>query len=234
LSRSVLVTGGNRGIGLAIAEAFLHAGDKVAVTYRSDPPPAGLFGVKCDVTDAAAVDDAFAAVEAEQGPVEVMVSNAGITRDGLLIRMSEADLVDVIDANLLGPARVAKRAAMGMVKAKRGRMVFVSSAVGMAGEKGQANYAASKSGLIGLARSIAREYGSRGITANIVAPGYTQTDMTAGLSETVIEAMLARIPLGRAAQPNEIAAAVVFLASEGAAYITGAVLPVDGGGGMGH
>ena len=232
--RSVLVTGGNRGIGLAIAQAFAAQGDRVAVTHRASPPPDGLFGVQCDVTSGDDVDAAFTAVEAEHGPVEVLVSNAGTTDDTLLMRMSEESFTRVVDANLTGAYRVAKRATRGMLKARAGRMVFISSVVGLSGAPGQVNYAASKAGLVGLARSVARELGSRGITANVVAPGYVETDMTAALTDARREEVLRAVPLGRTATPEEIAGVVVFLASEPAAYITGAVIPVDGGVGMGH
>ncbi len=233
--RIVLVTGGSRGIGLAIARRFAADGDRVAVTYHSSPPPDGLFGVKCDVTDQAAVDEAFATVEAEfGGPVEVLVSNAGVTRDGLILRMSEDDFTSVVDANLTAAYRVCKRAARGMVKARAGRIVLISSVVGLLGQAGQANYAASKAGLVGLARSLARELGSRGITVNVVAPGPVETDMTAALSEAQLASIVGAVPLGRMASPDEVAGAVVFLASADAAYITGAVVPVDGGLGMGH
>jgi 3-oxoacyl-[acyl-carrier protein] reductase len=234
VSRSVLVTGGNRGIGLAIARAFVEEGDKVAVTYRSGQPPEGFLGVRCDVTDPAAVDVAFETVEAEQGPVEVLVANAGITRDTLLLRMSEEDWSAVIGTNLTGSFRVAKRAAKGMLRLRRGRIVFISSVVGLLGSPGQVNYAASKSGLVGMARSVARELGSRSITANVVAPGFVETEMTAELPEATRAEYLGQIPLGRYAHVDEIAAAVVWLASDGAAYVTGAVIPVDGGLGMGH
>jgi 3-oxoacyl-[acyl-carrier protein] reductase len=229
----VLVTGGNRGIGLAVARAFAAAGDRVAVTHRASGAPEGLFGVQCDVTDADAVDAAFGAVESEHGPVEVLVSNAGITDDTLLLRMSEESFERVVDANLTGAYRVAKRAASGMLKARRGRMIFVSSVVALVGAAGQANYAASKAGLIGLARSIARELGSRGITANVIAPGFVETDMTAQVTEARKTEILASVPLRRYGTPEEIAATAVFLASEPAAYISGVVLPVDGGLGMG-
>ena len=232
--RSVLVTGGNRGIGLAIARAFAEQGDAVAVTHRGSGAPEGLFGVECDVTDSAAVDRAFTEVEEHQGPVEVLVSNAGITRDGLLMRMKEPDFTDVVDANLTAAYRVAKRAAAKMVRARWGRMIFISSVVGLSGGPGQVNYAASKAGLVGVARSIARELGSRGVTANVVAPGFVHTDMTAELPAARREEILASVPLGRYAEPGEIAGVVRFLASDDAAYITGAVLPVDGGLGMGH
>jgi 3-oxoacyl-[acyl-carrier protein] reductase len=207
----------------------------VAVTYHSSPPPEGLFGVKCDVTDQAAVDAAFAAVEAEfGGPVEVLVSNAGVTRDGLLLRMSEDDFTSVIDANLTAAYRVTKRAAKGMLKARAGRIILMSSVVGLLGQAGQANYAASKAGLVGLARSLARELGSRGITVNVVAPGPVETDMTAALNEAQLASIVDAVPLGRMATVAEIAGAVAFLAGPDAAYITGAVIPVDGGLGMGH
>ncbi len=233
--RVILVTGGSRGIGLACARWFAGQGDRVAVTYHSSPPPEGFFGVQCDVTYADAVDAAFTAVEEHFGdPVEVLVSNAGITKDGLLLRMSEDDFTSVIDANLTAAYRVAKRAAKAMLKARRGRIVLVSSVVGLLGSAGQANYAASKAGLVGFARSLARELGSRSITVNVVAPGPVATDMTAALSDDQLEAITEQVPLGRMAEPDEIAAAVGFLASEDAAYVTGAVIPVDGGLGMGH
>ncbi|MFI9594884.1 beta-ketoacyl-ACP reductase [Nonomuraea sp. NPDC052265] len=231
MARSVLVTGGNRGIGLAIARELAAAGDAVAVTYRSGEPPEGLFGVRCDVTSTAEVEAAFDKVEAEQGPVEVLVSNAGITKDTLLAMMKEETFTDVIDANLTGAYRVAKRAIRPMMKLKRGRIVLISSVVGLSGQAGQANYAASKAGLVGFARSLAREYGSRNITVNVVAPGFVATDMTAGLDQ---EAIVKNIPLGRQAAPAEIARVVRFLAGDDASYITGAVIPVDGGLGMGH
>jgi 3-oxoacyl-[acyl-carrier protein] reductase len=234
MSRVVLVTGGSRGIGLACAQRFAALGDQVAVTYHSSPPPDGLFGVQCDVTDVQQVDAAFAAVEERFGPVEVLVSNAGVTKDTLLLRMSEADFTQVIDTNLTAAYRVAKRAAQGMLRARRGRIIFVSSVVGLLGSAGQANYAASKAGLVGFARSLARELGSRSITVNVVAPGPVETDMTAALGEKRITELTAAVPLGRMATPDEIAAAVAFLASSDAAYITGAVVPVDGGLGMGH
>jgi 3-oxoacyl-[acyl-carrier protein] reductase len=229
-----LVTGGNRGIGRAIAEAFLAAGDKVAVTYRSGELPDGVLGVKCDVTDAAAVDAAFAEAEAAHGPVEVVVANAGITRDTLLLRMSEDDFATVLDTNLTGSFRVAKRAAKSMLRQRRGRIIFISSVVGLLGSPGQVNYAASKSGLIGMARSMARELGSRNITANVVAPGFIETAMTAELTEERRRQILGSVPLGRYGQVAEIAGVCLFLAGEHAAYITGAVIPVDGGLGMGH
>jgi 3-oxoacyl-[acyl-carrier protein] reductase len=233
VSRSVLVTGGNRGIGLAVARAFAGGGDRVAVTHRGSGAPEGLFGVECDVTDGAAVQAAFSAVEAEQGAVEVLVSNAGITDDTLLLRMGEDTFTRVLDANLTGAYRVAKRAAPGMLKARRGRMIFVSSIVALAGAPGQANYAASKAGLIGLARSVARELGSRNVTANVIAPGFIETDMTAHMTEARKDEILAAVPLCRYGTVDEVAGTVVFLASDAAAYINGAVLPVDGGLGMG-
>lgn len=232
--RTVLVTGGAKGIGLACARRFAELGDNVAVTYNSTPPPEGLLGVRCDVTDGAQVDAAFAEVEKTFGPVQVLVSNAGITRDGLLLRMSEDDFTSVIDANLTAAYRVTKRATQGMLRARSGRIILVSSVVGLLGSAGQANYAASKAGLVGFARSMARELGSRGITVNVVAPGPVATDMIAALSDDRREALVAAVPLGRMASPEEIAGAVAFLASADAAYITGAVLPVDGGLGMGH
>jgi 3-oxoacyl-[acyl-carrier protein] reductase len=229
----VLVTGGNRGIGLAIAQAFSEAGDKVAVTHRGSGAPDGLFGVRCDVTDEESVDLAFREVEAEFGPVQVLVSNAGVTDDKLLMRMSEDSFTKVLDANLTGAYRVAKRATAGMVKARGGRMVFISSVVALTGAPGQANYAASKAGLIGLARSIARELGSRNITANVVAPGFIETDMTAVMTETRKNEVLASVPLRRYGSVTEVAEVVRFLASDAAGYVNGAVLPVDGGLGMG-
>ncbi|MCA2222220.1 3-oxoacyl-ACP reductase FabG [Nonomuraea aurantiaca] len=231
MARSVLVTGGNRGIGLAIARELAATGDAVAVTYRSGEPPEGLFGVKCDVTSMSDVEAAFDKVEAEQGPVEVLVANAGVTKDTLLAMMKEETFTDVIDANLTGAYRVAKRAIRPMMKLKRGRVILVSSVVGLSGSAGQTNYAASKAGLIGFGRSMAREYGSRGITVNVVAPGFVATDMTADLD---VEAITKNIPLGRQASPSEVARVVRFLASDDASYITGAVIPVDGGLGMGH
>ncbi|CAN5696751.1 3-oxoacyl-[acyl-carrier-protein] reductase [soil metagenome] len=234
MSRSVLVTGGNRGIGLAVARAFAADGEQVAVTYRSGEPPAGLRGVRCDVTDASQVDRAFSEVEEAQGPVEVLVANAGITRDQLLLRMSEEDFTTVLDTNLTGSYRVARRAARGMLRARSGRLIFISSVVGMLGSAGQANYAAAKAGLVGLARSLARELGSRSITANVVAPGFVDTDMTAALPADRREQILGQVPLGRLATAEEVAGVVRFLAGDAAAYITGAVVPVDGGLGMGH
>ncbi|MBX6765846.1 MAG: 3-oxoacyl-[acyl-carrier-protein] reductase [Actinomadura rubrobrunea] len=234
MSRSVLVTGGNRGIGLAIARELQAAGDAVAVTYRSGEPPEGLFGVRCDVTSMEDVDAAFAKVEAEQGPVQVLVANAGITDDTLLAIMSEEQFTSVLDTNLTGAFRVAKRAVKGMMRKRGGRIVLVSSVVGLLGSAGQSNYAASKAGMVGFARSLARELGSRNITVNVVAPGFVDTDMTAALSEERQNAIKQAIPLGRVARPEEVAKTVRFLASDDAAYITGAVIPVDGGLGMGH
>jgi 3-oxoacyl-[acyl-carrier protein] reductase len=231
--RTVLVTGGNRGIGLAIARAFAANGDRVAVTHRGSGPPDGLFGVQCDVTSGEQVDAAFSAVEDEFGPVQVLVSNAGMTDDTLLLRMSEDSFAGVVDANLTGAYRVAKRAAQGMLRARSGRMIFVSSVVAFVGAPGQANYASSKAGLVGLARSIARELGSRSITANVIAPGFIDTDMTAAMTEARRAEVLGGVPLKRYGTVDEIAGAAVFLASDAAAYITGAVLPVDGGVGMG-
>jgi 3-oxoacyl-[acyl-carrier protein] reductase len=230
----VLVTGGNRGIGRAIAEAFVAQGDRVAVTTRSGGAPEGCLDIRCDITDAGAVEAAFAEVEAAHGPVEVLVANAGITADGLLVRMSDDDWASVIDTNLTGSFRLAKRAVSKMMRARRGRIIFISSVVGLLGSGGQVNYAASKAGLVGMARSIAREYGSRGITANVVAPGFVETDMTDTLSDELKAQYKAQVPLGRYASTDEIASAVTWLASDGAAYITGAVIPVDGGLGMGH
>ena len=233
--RIVLVTGGSRGIGLAVAQRFAAAGDRVAVTYRSSDPPDGLFGVKCDVTSTADVDSAFAAIEEHfGGPVEVLVSNAGVNKDMLLLRMSEADFTGVIDANLTAAFRVVKRATQGMLRARRGRIILMSSVVGLLGSAGQANYAASKAGLVGFARSLARELGSRSITVNVVAPGPVDTDMTAALGEKRLAELTAAVPLCRVATADEIAGTIVFLASPDAAYITGAVIPVDGGLGMGH
>src|SRR4051794_32617827 len=234
MARSVLVTGGNRGIGRAVAEAFRDAGDTVAVTHRSGEPPAGILAVPCDVTDPAQVESAFTRVEEAQGPVEILVANAGITRDMLLLRMGEDDWQDVVETNLSGAYRVAKRAAKGMLRQRRGRMIFISSVVGLTGSAGQANYAASKAGLVGLARSFAGELGSRGITANVVAPGFVETDMTAALPEARRAELLAQIPLGRYAVPAEVAEVVTWLAGDAAGYVTGAVIPVDGGLGMGH
>ncbi|RIJ71016.1 beta-ketoacyl-ACP reductase [Nakamurella silvestris] len=234
MSRSVLVTGGNRGIGLAIAQELRRQGHKVSVTVRSGEAPDGLHGVRCDVTDAESVDRAFTEVEAHQGPVEVLVANAGITDDTLLLRMSEDQFTRVVDANLTGSYRVAKRAASGMLRKRWGRLIFISSVVGLSGGAGQVNYAASKAGLVGIARSIARELGSRNITANVIAPGFVDTDMTRELPEERRKEIVKQVPAGRYASPDEIASVAAFLASDGAAYITGAVIPVDGGLGMGH
>ena len=209
-------------------------GDRVAVTYNSSPPPDGVFAVACDVTSAESVGAAFDSIEAELGPVEVLVSNAGITKDGLLLRMSETDFASVIDANLTAAYRVSKRATQGMLRARAGRIIFMSSVVGLLGSAGQANYAASKAGLVGLARSLARELGSRSITVNVVAPGPVETDMTAALGDKRLAELTAAVPLARMARADEIAGVVAFLASTDAAYITGAVIPVDGGLGMGH
>ncbi|MFV2101258.1 3-oxoacyl-ACP reductase FabG [Micromonospora sp. LOL_024] len=234
MSRTVLVTGGNRGIGLAIAQAFAKQGDRVAITHRGSGAPDGVFGVRCDITDAESVDAAFAAVEAEFGPVEVLVANAGITDDTLLLRMSEEQFTRVLDTNLTGAYRCAKRASGKMLRARWGRMIFVSSVVGLSGGAGQVNYAASKAGLVGVARSITRELGGRNITANVVAPGFIETDMTAGLSPERKAEILRSIPAGRMASPDEVAAVVAWLAGDGAGYVSGAVIPVDGGLGMGH
>jgi len=234
VARTVLVTGGNRGIGLAIAQAFAKQGDRVAVTHRGTGAPEGLLGVQCDITDSAAVDAAFTEVEKELGPVEVLVANAGITDDTLLLRMSDEQFDRVIDTNLAGAFRCAKRASSKMLRAKWGRMIFISSVVGLYGGPGQVNYAASKAGLVGMARSITRELGSRNITANVVAPGFIETEMTAALPEARKAEIIKAVPAGRLAGADEVAAAVTFLAGDGAAYINGAVLPVDGGLGMGH
>jgi 3-oxoacyl-[acyl-carrier protein] reductase len=226
------VTGGNRGIGRAVAEAFLATGDRVAVTTRSGGAPDGALDVRCDVTDPDQVEAAYAEIEAAHGPVEVLVANAGITNDTLILRMSEDDWASVIDTNLTGSYRLAKRAAKGMLRLRRGRIIFVSSVVGLLGSAGQTNYAASKAGLVGLARSLARELGSRGITANVVAPGFVETDMTGVLTDEQKSAIKAQVPLGRYASVDEIAGAITWLADAG--YVTGAVIPVDGGLGMGH
>lgn len=232
--RTVLITGGNRGIGYAIAEEFLALGHRVAVTARSGEGPDGSLTVRADVTDAASIDQAFTAVESELGPVEVLIANAGVTRDALLLRMTEDDFTSVIDTNLSGAFRVIKRASKGMLKARYGRIVLVSSVVGMLGSAGQVNYSASKSGLIGMARSLTRELGSRNITANVVAPGFIETDMTAELPEAQQAEYLKSIPAGRFATPAEVARVITWLASDDAAYISGAIIPVDGGLGMGH
>lgn len=232
--RSVLITGANRGIGRAIAEQFVAAGDRVATIYRSGDLPDGVFGAVGDVRDTDAIDRAFKEIEAHQGSVEVLVANAGVTRDQLLLRMSDEDFEQVLDVNLTGSFRVVRRAIKGMVRAKKGRIVFISSVVGLYGSPGQVNYAASKSGLVGMARSITRELGSRGITANVVAPGFIDTDMTAALPEARQQQYLAQIPAGRFGNTAEIANAVQFLAADSSGYISGAVIPVDGGLGMGH
>ena len=232
--RTVLITGGNRGIGRAIAEQFVAEGHRVAVTARSGEGPAGSLTVIADVTDAASIDAAFTEVEAALGPIEVVVANAGITRDTLLMRMSDEDFTDVIDTNLSGSFRVVKRASKGMLKARFGRVILVSSVVGLLGSAGQVNYSASKSGLIGMARSLTRELGGRGITANVVAPGFIETDMTAELTDELQDSYKKQIPAGRFATPTEVARVITWLASDDAAYISGAVIPVDGGLGMGH
>ncbi len=232
--RVVLVTGGNRGIGRAIAERFVSEGYKVAVTARSGEGPEGTLTVRADVTDAAAVDAAFREVEAELGPVEIVVANAGVTKDTLLLRMTEDDFDSVVATNLGGAFRVVKRAAKGMLRARWGRVILISSVVGLYGSAGQINYAASKSALVGFARSLTRELGARGITANVVAPGFIETDMTAALPETTQADYKKNIPAGRFATPDEVAGVVTWVASDAAAYISGAVIPVDGGLGMGH
>lgn len=232
--RTVLVTGGNRGIGRSIALAFAAAGHRVAVTSRDGSGPEGVLVVQADVTDAGTVDAAFRVVEAELGPVEVVVTNAGITRDTLLLRMSEDDFDAVVATNLGGAFRVVKRASKGMLRARFGRVVLISSVVGMLGSAGQVNYAASKSALIGFARSLTRELGGRGITANVVAPGFIETDMTAALPDETRSEYRGSIPAGRFGTADEVARAVLWLAGDDAAYISGAILPVDGGLGMGH
>jgi 3-oxoacyl-[acyl-carrier protein] reductase len=233
-ARTVLVTGGNRGLGFAIAEEFIAQGHRVAVTARSGAGPEGSLTVTADVTDVDSIDAAFTSVEAELGPVEIVVANAGVTRDMLLMRMSDEDFTSVIDTNLSGAFRVVKRASKGMIKARFGRIILVSSVVGLLGGAGQVNYSASKSGLIGLARSVTRELGSRGITANVVAPGFIETDMTAELPEATQAEYKKQIPAGRYATPTEVAKVITWLAGDDASYISGAVIPVDGGLGMGH
>jgi NAD(P)-dependent dehydrogenase (short-subunit alcohol dehydrogenase family) len=232
--RSVLVTGGNRGIGLAVARHLLARGHRVAVTSRDGEVGEGLLSVKCDVTDTAQVEAAVTQAEQAHGPVEVLVANAGVAVDGLLLRASDEDVARVLDTNLGGALRVARQTARGMLRQRWGRLVFVSSVVGLSGSAGQAAYAASKSGLVGLSRSLARELGSRGITSNVVAPGFIDTDMTASLTSARRDAVLAGVPLGRSGTAEEVAAVIAFLASDEASYVTGAVLPVDGGLGMGH
>jgi 3-oxoacyl-[acyl-carrier protein] reductase len=234
MGRIVLVTGGNRGIGLAIARAFANLGDTVVVTSRSGDAIPGLNVVKCDVTQTESVEAAFTEIEAQFGAVEVAVANAGITRDGLIMRMSDDDITEVLDTNLVGAIRIARRAARSMMKARSGKLIFISSVVGLMGSAGQVNYSASKAGLVGAARSLARELGSRGITANVIAPGFIATDMTAELSEERKDEILSNLPLGRYATPEEVADVVTFIGSSAADYITGAVIPVDGGLGMGH
>ena len=229
-----LVTGGNRGIGLAIAQSLQLQGHRVIVTYRTGTPPSGFDAVQMDVTDGQSVDAGFAKIESEIGQPEIIVANAGITKDTLVMRMSDEDFESVIDANLTGAFRVAKRATKGLLKLKRGRLIFVGSVVGSVGAAGQVNYSASKSGLVGMARSFARELGSRGITANVVAPGFVETDMTADLDEKRRSEIAAQVPLGRFCSADEIAKVVSFIASPASAYITGALIPVDGGLGMGH
>lgn len=237
VARSVLVTGGNRGIGRAIAERLLADGHKVAVTTRATSAgsaPEGALVVECDITDSASIDAAFSTVEAEHGAVEVLVANAGTNKDTLLMRMNEADFAGVVDANLTGAFRLAKRANRAMLRSRFGRVIFIGSVVGLAGTAGQANYAASKAGLVGLARSIAREVGSRSITANVVTPGFIDTDMTAQMPENVREQALAAIPMARYGRPEDVAGVVSWLAGDDSAYVNGAVIPVDGGLGMGH
>lgn len=232
--RSVLVTGGNRGIGRAIAEEFIAAGDKVAVTTRTGEAPEGALGVAADVTDSASIDAAFATVEEAHGPVEVLIANAGINRDTLLLRMSEDDFSQVLDTNLTGAFRVLKRASKAMLRKKKGRVVLIGSVVGLYGSPGQINYASSKSAMVGMARSLTRELGGRGITANVVAPGFVRSDMTDELDEATQSRYLESIPAGRFAEAQEVARVVRWVASDEAAYISGAVIPVDGGLGMGH
>jgi len=232
--RLVLVTGGNRGIGLAIARAFQEFGDRVVITHRSGTAPDGLDGVVMDVTDHVSVETAFKEIESKYGTVDVLVANAGITKDGLSLRMSESDFQSVVDTNLTGSFRVTQKVLSGMMKKRSGRVIFIGSVVGLLGSAGQVNYSATKSALVGMARSLAREYGSRGITFNVIAPGFVETDMTAVLADELKEKYEAQIPLARFASPSEVAKVVHFIASADAGYITGAVIPVDGGLGMGH
>jgi len=229
-----LVTGGNRGIGLAIARALQSSGHRVVITFRTGTPPQGFDAVKMDVTSSDSVDAAFSQIESEIGIPEVIVCNAGVTKDGLVMRMSDEDFESVIDANLTGAFRVSKRATKGLLKLKRGRLIFIGSVVGGVGAAGQVNYSASKAGLVGMARSYARELGSRGITANVISPGFVETDMTAELDDKRRSDIAAQVPLGRFSSPDEIADVVAFIASNQASYITGAIIPVDGGLGMGH
>lgn len=232
--RTVLITGGNRGIGFALAEEFLAQGHRVAVTARSGEGPQGSLTVRADVTDGESLDAAIADVETKLGPIEVLVANAGITKDTLIMRMSDEEFDSVIDTNLGGTFKVVKRVIKGMVKARFGRIVLISSVVGLYGSAGQVNYSSSKSALVGMARSLTRELGSRGITTNVVAPGFIETDMTAELPEEQQEQYKKNIPAGRFAQPSEVAKVCAWLASDDAGYISGAVIPVDGGLGMGH
>lgn len=234
MSRVVVVTGGNRGIGAAIASSFVALGDKVVVLSRSGQCPEGAIGIKCDVSSTESVEAAFDQLESQIGAPEVVIANAGVTKDTLLMRMTDSDIDSVLNTNLFGAIRIARRASKAMLKARKGRLIFVGSVVGLLGSAGQVNYAASKSGLVGVARSIARELGPRGVTANVIAPGFVDTDMTAVLSDEQKKSIVASVPLGRYATPDEIASVAVFLASESASYITGAVIPVDGGLGMGH
>ena len=232
--RIVFVTGGNRGIGLSIARTFACDGDLVIVSYRTGGAPDGLVGVQMDVTNQESVNSAFDEIESKYGAVDVLIANAGITRDALTIRMSEGDFTDVVETNLTGAFRTAQRGIPPMMKKRRGRVIFIGSVVGLSGSAGQVNYAATKSGLVGMARALAREYGARGLTFNVVAPGFVETDMTAELNEALREKYIGQIPLGRFCTPEEVAAVVKFIASSEASYITGAVIPVDGGMGMGH